>query len=160
MLRSFLYQLLHALASCHARGVAHGNLAPYRVLAKTLDASRDQYLLKLGDFGFSPPFAALCNEELPIRPSRASPELHADNKHKRYGPANDIWALGTVFAEMTCGNRDPTVYVMIQELDRRPRRPFATNLPQLCRRARPDAQDATWSPPTASRPPTPCATPT
>ena len=62
MLRSFLYQLLSALAHSHARGVAHGNLAPYRVLAKTLDASKDQYLLKLGDFGFSPPFAALCNE--------------------------------------------------------------------------------------------------
>merc|ERR1719261_1187312 len=58
MLRSFMYQLLHALASCHARGVAHGNLAPYRVLAKTLDAAKDHYLLKLGDFGFSPPFAA------------------------------------------------------------------------------------------------------
>ena len=107
----------HALAWSHARGIAHGNLAPYRVLAKTLDKSKDQYLLKLGDFGFSPPFAALSNEELPIRPSRASPELHADFKLKRYGPKNDIWALGTVFAEMTCGNRDPTVYVMIQELD-------------------------------------------
>ena len=63
MLRSFLYQLLHALAWSHARGVAHGNLAPYRVLAQTIDKEKDQYLLKLGDFGFSPPFAALCNEE-------------------------------------------------------------------------------------------------
>ena len=53
MLRSFIYQLLHALAHSHARGVAHGNLAPYRVLAKTLDAAKDQYLLKLGDFGVS-----------------------------------------------------------------------------------------------------------
>ena len=109
MLRSFLYQLLHALAFSHARGVAHGNLAPYRVLATTLDKEKDHYLLKLGDFGFSPPFAALSNEELPIRPSRASPELHAEVKLKRYGPKNDIWALGTVFAEMACGNRDPTV---------------------------------------------------
>ena len=132
MLRSFMYQLLHALGCCHARGVAHGNLAPYRVLAKTLDAEKDHYLLKLGDFGFSPPFAALCNEELPIRPSRASPELHADHKHKRYGPANDIWALGTVFAEMTCGNRDPTVYVMIQELDITSDETMSANLPQLC----------------------------
>ena len=132
MLRSFLYQLLHALAWSHARGIAHGNLAPYRVLAKTLDKERDQYLLKLGDFGFSPPFAALSNEELPIRPSRASPELHADFKLKRYGPKNDIWALGTVFAEMTCGNRDPTVYVMIQELEGTSEETFQTNLPQLC----------------------------
>ena len=137
MLRSFLYQLLSALAWCHARGVAHGNLAPYRVLAKTLDAAKDQYLLKLGDFGFSPPFAALCNEELPIRPSRASPELHADHKHKRYGPANDVWALGTVFAEMACGNRDPTVYVMIQELDITSEATLEANLPMLC----PDARD-------------------
>ena len=132
MLRSFVYQLLHALACCHARGIAHGNLAPYRILAKTLDAARDQYLLKVGDFGFSPPFAALCNEELPIRPSRASPELHADHKFKRYGSANDIWALGTVFAEMTCGNRDPTVYVMIQELDVTSEETMTQNLPQLC----------------------------
>ena len=132
MLRSFMYQLLHALAWSHARGVAHGNLAPYRVLAKTLDKEKDHYLLKLGDFGFSPPFAALSNEELPIRPSRASPELHADFKLKRYGPKNDIWALGTVFAEMTCGNRDPTVYVMIQELELTSEETFTANLPQLC----------------------------
>ena len=131
MLRSFLYQMLSALACCHARGIAHGNLAPYRVLARTLDAERDQYLLKLGDFGFSPPSAALCNEELPIRPSRASPELHADHKHKRYGPANDIWALGTVFAEMACGNRDPTVYMMIQELDVTDEATLEANLPML-----------------------------
>ena len=136
MLRSFLYQLLHALAHSHARGVAHGNLAPYRVLATTLDKDKDHYLLKLGDFGFSPPFAALSNEELPIRPSRASPELHADHKLKRYGPKNDIWALGTVFAEMTCGNRDPTVYVMIQELESTPEEQFQTNLPMLCANGR------------------------
>ena len=74
MLRSFLYQLLHSLACCHARGISHGNLAPYRVLAKKL-AGEDQYLLKLADFGFSPPTAALCNVDLPIRPSRASPCL-------------------------------------------------------------------------------------
>eukprot|EP00325_Prymnesiales_sp_UTEX-LB-985_P010454 CAMPEP_0174696954 /NCGR_PEP_ID=MMETSP1094-20130205/2949_1 /TAXON_ID=156173 /ORGANISM="Chrysochromulina brevifilum, Strain UTEX LB 985" /LENGTH=813 /DNA_ID=CAMNT_0015893833 /DNA_START=64 /DNA_END=2505 /DNA_ORIENTATION=- len=136
MLRSFLYQLLSALAWSHARGVAHGNLAPYRVLAKTLDEEKDQYLLKLGDFGFSPPFAALCNEELPIRPSRASPELHADHKYKRYGPANDVWALGTVFAEMACGNRDPAVYVMIQELDTTDEHTLETNLPMLCTEGR------------------------
>lgn len=136
MLRSFLFQLLHALAWSHSRGIAHGNLAPYRVLAKTLDAERDQYLLKLGDFGFSPPFAALSNEELPIRPSRASPELHQDNKHKRYGPKNDLWALGTVFAEMCCGNRDPTVYVMIQELEQTTEETFQTNLPMLCAEGR------------------------
>jgi serine/threonine protein kinase len=132
MLRSFLYQLLSALAWSHARGVAHGNLAPYRVLAKTLDAAKDQYLLKLGDFGFSPPHAALCNEELPIRPSRASPELQADNKHKHYGPANDLWALGTVFAEMACGNRDPQVYMMIQDLDMTPEGQLESSLHMLC----------------------------
>ena len=65
MLRSFMYQLFPALACCHARGIPHGNLAPYRVLAKVLDAEKDQYLLK-------PPtgFAAggrERNEELPIR---------------------------------------------------------------------------------------------
>ena len=32
--------------------LAHGNLAPYRVLPN-LDESKDQYLLKLGDFGFA-----------------------------------------------------------------------------------------------------------
>ena len=34
MLRSFVYQLLHALAWCHARGVAHGGVVgPLRALA-------------------------------------------------------------------------------------------------------------------------------
>ena len=135
MLRSFLYQLLHALACCHARGISHGNLAPYRVLAKKLEGE-DQYLLKLGDFGFSPPTAALCNVDLPIRPSRASPELHADMKYKRYGPANDLWALGTVFAEVACGSRDPTVYMMIQELDSTDETTLTNNLPMMGNDAR------------------------
>ncbi|KAL1496830.1 hypothetical protein AB1Y20_014416 [Prymnesium parvum] len=134
MLRSFMYQLLSALACCHARGISHGNLAPYRVLAISL--APDQYLLKLADFGFSPPAAALCNDELPIRPSRASPELSQDHKFKRYGPANDIWALGTVFAEMACGNRDPTVYMMIQDLDATNEQTMADNLPTMSDNAR------------------------
>ena len=135
MLRSFLYQLLHSLACCHARGISHGNLAPYRVLAKKL-AGEDQYLLKLADFGFSPPTAALCNVDLPIRPSRASPELHADCAFKRYGPANDLWALGTVFAEVACGSRDPTVYMMIQELDSTDETTLKNNLPMMGEDAR------------------------
>ena len=136
MLRSFMYQLLSALACCHARGISHGNLAPYRVLAVELNKDLDQYLLKLADFGFSPPAAALCNEELPIRPSRASPELSQEHKFKRYGPANDIWALGTVFAEMACGNRDPTVYMMIQELDATDDHTMEANLPMMSHNAR------------------------
>ena len=43
-----------------------------------------------------------------------------------------MWALGTVFAEMACGNRDPTVYVMIQELDITTEATLETNLPMLC----------------------------
>lgn len=130
-LRSFMYQLLSALAYSHARGVPHGNLAPYRVLAKTLDEDKGQYLLKLADFGFSPPNSARCNEELPIRPSRASPELHQSQTRKRYGAPNDLWALGTVFAEVACGNRDPNVYMMIQELESTSEEVFASNLPML-----------------------------
>ena len=79
----------------------------------------------------SPPFAALCNEELPIRPSRASPELHQSQPRKRYGAPNDLWALGTVFAEVACGNRDPNVYMMIQELESTSEEVFASNLPML-----------------------------
>jgi len=136
MLRSFMYQLLSALACSHARGVAHGNLAPYRVLARALDASKGEYLLKLADFGFSPPAAALCNEELPIRPSRASPELHAEHKRKRYGPANDLWALGTVYSEVACGNRDPNVYMMIQELEAVEEGALEAAMPMLCENGR------------------------
>ena len=39
----------------------------FRVLAKKL-AGEDQYLLKLADFGFSPPTAALCNVRVPCAP--------------------------------------------------------------------------------------------
>ena len=92
--------------------------------------------LKLADFGFSPPLAAQCNQELPIRPSRASPELGQEIEHKRYGAANDLWALGTVFAEMCCGNRDPTVYMMIQELDVTADATLEQNLPMMSATAR------------------------
>ena len=130
MLRSFLYQMLHSLACCHARGISHGNLAPYRVLAKKLPGE-DQYLLKLADFGFSPPTAALCNVDLPLRPSRASPELDADCQFKRYGPANDLWALGTIFTEAACGHRNPTAYMMIQELEATDEETLTKNLPMM-----------------------------
>jgi len=132
MMRSWLYQVLSALAYSHARGVPHGNLAPYRILALTLNEEEDHYLVKLGDFGFSPPAAALCNEELPIRPSRASPELSSETERKRYGSANDLWALGTVFAEAACGHREPNVYMMIQDLEEVSDQEMRASLHMIC----------------------------
>lgn len=112
-IRSVLYQVLHALAYCHARGVSHGNVAPYRILAKTVDADRGLYHVKLGDFGFSPPRSAQRTWHVPVRPSRHAPEIQG-GALLRYGAANDMWAVGTIMVEMAYGCRNPSIFSSIR----------------------------------------------
>eukprot|EP00967_Tisochrysis_lutea_P142352 scaffold262847_cov22-Tisochrysis_lutea.AAC.1 len=85
VLRSWMYQLLNAFAYCHARGMAHGNVAPFRCLAQLVEDDDDElYHVKLAHFGFSMPAAAQ-EEGLRVQPSRAAPEMRNEAACKRNG---------------------------------------------------------------------------
>ena len=92
--KSYLYQCCRGLAYCHARGVMHRDLKPQNLLV-----SRDG-VLKLADFGlarsFCPPIRPLTHEVVTLwyRP----PEILLGSP--TYAPPMDVWAIGTIFAEM------------------------------------------------------------
>ena len=99
VLRSMLFQTLSALAACHAAGVLHGNLAPYRVLASPL--APGQYRFRLTDFSFSPPEGERASLAMSVRPSRSPPEM--DVPAASFGPKSDVWSLASVFVEASLG---------------------------------------------------------
>ncbi|XP_049857620.1 cyclin-dependent kinase-like 4 [Schistocerca gregaria] len=94
--RQLSFQLLTAVAYCHAQGAIHRDIKPENIL---LTASG---VLKLCDFGF----ARLTNpgesytDYVATRWYRAPELLVGDTQ---YGPPVDVWAIGCVFAEMLQG---------------------------------------------------------
>lgn len=94
LVKSYLFQLCRGLALCHSRGVMHRDLKPQNLLV-----TRDG-ILKIADFGlarsFCPPIRPLTHEVVTLwyRP----PEILMGATS--YAPPSDIWAVGTIFAEM------------------------------------------------------------
>lgn len=95
--RTYFHQLISALATCHASGVAHRDLKPENLL---LDGD---FKLKLADFGF----ASVFDSTNPVMftecgtPGYMSPQV---SEHHGYDPvANDIWACGVILFIMVAG---------------------------------------------------------
>ena len=109
-LKHFMVQMLSAIAHAHSNFVSHGNIAPYRILVSEHESKE---IFKLADWGFSPPRSALYSSEVPIKPSRAAPEISHDS-NPVFGPKNDVWALGTIYVELAYGNRDAEVFPAVQ----------------------------------------------
>lgn len=92
--KNYTYQLLKGLEFCHVRGVMHRDLKPQNILI-----SRDGRL-KLADFGlarsFVPPIRPFTHEVVTLwyRP----PEILLGCK--TYALPVDMWAIGTILAEM------------------------------------------------------------
>ena len=92
-IKSFLYQILDALAYCHSKKIIHRDLKPQNILlTKNLK-------IKIGDFGLARVFS------IPIRPYTKevltlwyrAPELLLGINE--YSTPVDIWSVGCIFAE-------------------------------------------------------------
>jgi len=93
-IKSFLYQILDALAYCHSKKIIHRDLKPQNILlTKNLK-------IKIGDFGLARVFS------IPIRPYTKevltlwyrAPELLLGINE--YSTPVDIWSVGCIFAEL------------------------------------------------------------
>ena len=93
-LRSFLRQILSAVAFFHERRVLHRDMKPDNIL---IDATRQH--VKIADFGMARPFAA--HKTYTGRCVTAwyrPPEIILGDS--QYGTAVDIWSVGCILAEM------------------------------------------------------------
>jgi len=96
--KSFLFQLLRAIAYCHDHRVLHRDLKPQNLLINMNGE------LKLADFGlarsFGIPVRSYTHEVVTLwyRP----PDVLMGSK--KYSTSVDIWSMGCIFAEMVNGN--------------------------------------------------------
>ncbi|KHJ94829.1 kinase domain protein [Oesophagostomum dentatum] len=95
--KSFLWQLLQALAYCHTRRVLHRDLKPQNLLVD------NNGVIKLADFGlarnFSIPSRVYTHEVVTLW--YRAPEILLGGRY--YSTAIDVWSLGCIFSEMVAG---------------------------------------------------------
>ena len=93
-IKSFLFQILEAIAYCHSKKIIHRDVKPQNLLL-------DQYgKIKLADFGLARAFS------IPIRPYTKevltlwyrAPEILLGSVE--YSTPVDIWSIGCIFAEL------------------------------------------------------------
>jgi len=95
LVRSYTFQILHALFFCHKRSVLHRDLKPTNLLI-------DRYgNLKLADFGLARAFNFPINQPYThevITLWYRAPEILLGSQY--YSTPVDIWSTGCIFAEM------------------------------------------------------------
>lgn len=94
LVKSYLYQLLKAIAFCHLHCIVHRDLKPQNLLI-----DREGHI-KLGDFGLARTFGVpvrTYTHEIVTLWYRA-PEILLGTR--LYSNAVDVWSLGCIFAEM------------------------------------------------------------
>ncbi|NP_001154935.1 cyclin dependent kinase 2 isoform 2 [Nasonia vitripennis] len=94
LVKSYLWQLLKAIAFCHVNRILHRDLKPQNLLV-----DQEGYL-KLADFGlarsFGVPVRTFTHEVVTLW--YRAPEILLGTK--LYSTAVDVWSLGCIFAEM------------------------------------------------------------
>ncbi|CAJ0586417.1 unnamed protein product, partial [Mesorhabditis spiculigera] len=95
--KSFLFQLLQALAYCHVRRVLHRDLKPQNILVN------NKGVIKLADFGLarslSLPSRVYTHEVVTLW--YRAPEVLLGSAY--YSSGVDVWSLACIFAEMVRG---------------------------------------------------------
>lgn len=98
LVKSYMYQLLDAIAFCHLNRILHRDLKPQNLLVD------DRGHIKLADFGlarsFNIPMRAYTHEVVTLW--YRAPEILLGTK--LYATGVDLWSLGCIFAEMVCQN--------------------------------------------------------
>jgi ankyrin repeat protein len=97
------YQIVSAVAQCHAKGIIHRDLKPENIL---LDSDRNA---KIVDFGlcthvqvtFDPNDQSQMLTTQCGSPHYAAPEIL--NERPYFGPQVDVWSLGVILFAMLCG---------------------------------------------------------
>ncbi|KAB5580825.1 kinase-like domain-containing protein [Coniochaeta sp. 2T2.1] len=97
--RKLFTQLFQGVKYLHDRNIVHRDIKPENILLVDKDLH-----VKLADFGL----AKIIGEEsftttLCGTPSYVAPEILADNRHRKYTKAVDIWSLGVVLYICLCG---------------------------------------------------------
>jgi serine/threonine protein kinase len=99
LVKSYMYQIVKALAFCHSHRVLHRDLKPQNML---IDRSG---VIKLADFGlaraFNVPLRTYTHEVVTLW--YRAPEILLGSKH--YSTPVDMWSVGCIFAELV--NRKP-----------------------------------------------------
>ncbi|PIA46904.1 hypothetical protein AQUCO_01500441v1 [Aquilegia coerulea] len=93
--KSFLQQMLEAVAFCHSKDVIHRDLKPANIL---VDTNANPPVVKVADFGLARGFiteASLSPEVVTF--GYRAPELHLGAP---YSTPIDIWSVGCIFFEM------------------------------------------------------------
>ena len=96
-IRKYLKQLLLATEYMHSRHMVHRDLKPQNILLSESDC------IKVCDFGQAksiPPYQSTLSTSISTIWYRA-PEVMRGDRH--YSFAVDLWAIGTIFAEMVLG---------------------------------------------------------
>ncbi|XP_054814577.1 cyclin-dependent kinase A-2-like [Prosopis cineraria] len=104
----FLYQIITAVAYCHAQGILHRDLKPQNLL---IDYST--HLIKLADFNLASAFEAADHyySTMTTIEYRAPEILLGLNE---YSKKADVWSVGCIFGEMLTGQ---TLFRGISEED-------------------------------------------
>ncbi|KAK0618231.1 CAMK/RAD53 protein kinase [Bombardia bombarda] len=97
--RKLFTQLFQGIKYLHDRNIVHRDIKPENILLVDKDLH-----VKIADFGL----AKIIGEEsftttLCGTPSYVAPEILAENRHRKYTKAVDVWSLGVVLYICLCG---------------------------------------------------------
>lgn len=97
---SIMQQLLSAINHCHQRKIVHRDIKPENILVEQSSLEKNNFTLKIIDFGISTVFNK--NKKLTLSigtPFYVAPEV----LEQRYGEKCDVWSSGVILYILLCG---------------------------------------------------------